>query len=163
ERAFVADASHELRTPLAMLKTELELIALDRPAGAALDTAVAAAIADTDRLTRLTEDLLVLARADRDQPPIALRPGRAADLPAAAWPAPTPATRLPEPVSAWRSSARSPRGTWAPRTSPTAQTVAQMSGLRFPLQPRLAVRATSPRHPLVGVWTLPGRRPWSSD
>jgi signal transduction histidine kinase len=70
ERAFVADASHELRTPLAMLRTELELIARDRPAGASLDSAVASAIAETDRLTRLTEDLLVLARADRHSLPL---------------------------------------------------------------------------------------------
>lgn len=70
ERAFVADASHELRTPLSMLRTELELMARDRPAGAALDAAVASAIAETDRLTRLTEDLLVLARADRDRLPL---------------------------------------------------------------------------------------------
>jgi two-component system OmpR family sensor kinase len=70
ERAFVADASHELRTPLAMLRTELELIARDRPAGASLDSAVASAIAETDRLTRLTEDLLVLARADRHRLPL---------------------------------------------------------------------------------------------
>lgn len=66
ERAFVADASHELRTPLAMLRAELELIARDRPAGPVLDEAVESAIAETDRLARLTDDLLVLARADGD-------------------------------------------------------------------------------------------------
>lgn len=70
ERAFVADASHELRTPLTMLKTELELIARERPAGADLQAAVASAIAETDRLTRLTDDLLVLARADRERLPL---------------------------------------------------------------------------------------------
>jgi signal transduction histidine kinase len=70
ERGFVADASHELRTPLAMLRTELELVARDRPIGTALDDAVASAIAETDRLARLTEDLLVLARADRGRLPV---------------------------------------------------------------------------------------------
>jgi signal transduction histidine kinase len=70
ERAFVADASHELRTPLAMLRTELELVARERPAGRDLDEAVESAIAETDRLTGLTEDLLVLARADREQLPL---------------------------------------------------------------------------------------------
>ncbi len=84
ERAFAADASHELRTPLAMLKTELELIARDRPAGQELERAVAAAIGDTDRLTRLTDDLLVLARADSDRPPLTLRAVRVADLLASA-------------------------------------------------------------------------------
>jgi signal transduction histidine kinase len=71
ERSFVADASHELRNPLAMLRTELELVARDRPEGAELDAAVESAIAETERLGRLTEDLLVLARADRDGIPIA--------------------------------------------------------------------------------------------
>jgi signal transduction histidine kinase len=70
ERAFVADASHELRTPLAMLRTELELIARDRPEGASLDRAVASAIEETDRLAHLTEDLLVLARADGERLPL---------------------------------------------------------------------------------------------
>jgi signal transduction histidine kinase len=70
ERAFVADASHELRTPLSMLRTELELIARDRPEGAALDRSVASAIEETDRLAHLTEDLLVLARADDERLPL---------------------------------------------------------------------------------------------
>jgi two-component system, OmpR family, sensor kinase len=80
ERAFVADASHELRTPLSMLRTELELIARDRPDGADLDAAVESAIAETDRLARLTEDLLVLARADRGGIPIVRETFRLADL-----------------------------------------------------------------------------------
>jgi signal transduction histidine kinase len=80
ERTFVADASHELRTPLAMLRTELELMARDRPAGRALDGAVASAIAETDRLTRLTEDLLVLARADRGRLPVRAEVVAVADL-----------------------------------------------------------------------------------
>jgi signal transduction histidine kinase len=70
EREFVADASHELRTPLAMLRTELELIARDHPEGRELDLAVDSAIEETDRLGHLTEDLLVLARADRGRVPI---------------------------------------------------------------------------------------------
>ncbi|MGB2711132.1 MAG: ATP-binding protein, partial [Conexibacter sp.] len=66
ERRFVADASHELRTPLSILKAELELAA--RPARSAdeLRAAIASAGDETERLSRLAEDLLVLARADRD-------------------------------------------------------------------------------------------------
>jgi signal transduction histidine kinase len=64
ERAFIADASHELRSPLTMLRTELELMARDEPRGAALQTATASAIEETERLTRLTDDLLTLTRAD---------------------------------------------------------------------------------------------------
>jgi two-component system OmpR family sensor kinase len=71
ERSFVADASHELRTPLALLKTELEL-ALRRPrTEAELRQALLAASADADRVVRLAEDLLVLARSDQGQ--LALR------------------------------------------------------------------------------------------
>ena len=80
ERAFVADASHEFRTPLAMLKAELELMKLERPVGAAFDGALASAIGDTDRLARLTDDLLVLARADRDRLPIKPERVSVADL-----------------------------------------------------------------------------------
>ena len=65
ERAFVADASHELRSPLAMLRTELELMARDRPSGAEFEEATASAIEETERLGRLADDLLVLSRADQ--------------------------------------------------------------------------------------------------
>ncbi len=64
ERAFVANASHELRSPLGTLRTELELLGRDRPAGAALQNAVTSAIEETDRLGRLADDLLLLARTD---------------------------------------------------------------------------------------------------
>jgi len=70
ERTFVADASHELRTPLTQLKMELELMRQERPEGDEFDAALAAAIGDTDRLSMLSEDLLVLARADRDRLPV---------------------------------------------------------------------------------------------
>ena len=64
ERAFVADASHELRTPLAILKTELELASRGERSTEELMAAVESAVEEVDRLTRLAEDLLVLARAD---------------------------------------------------------------------------------------------------
>lgn len=83
ERAFVADASHEFRTPLTMLKTELELMKRERPAGAAFDEALSAAIGDTDRLAHLTDDLLLLARGDRDRIPLNLQAVPIADLLAA--------------------------------------------------------------------------------
>jgi two-component system, OmpR family, sensor kinase len=70
ERSFVAEASHELRTPLALLQTELEL-ALSRPRTAAeLEQVVHSAAAETDRLVRLAEDLLVLARVDAGRVPL---------------------------------------------------------------------------------------------
>jgi two-component system, OmpR family, sensor kinase len=70
ERRFVADASHELRTPLALLQTELEL-ALRRPRSPEeLRNALGSAAEEVDRLVRLAEDLLVLARADEGQLPL---------------------------------------------------------------------------------------------
>ena len=64
QRGFVADAGHELRTPLTALKGELELAARPGRSRQALAAAVSAAADDTDRLIRLAEDLLLLARAD---------------------------------------------------------------------------------------------------
>ena len=80
ERSFVADASHELRTPLALLKAELEL-ALRRPRPAAeLEQALRSAAAETDHLTRLGEDLLVLARSDQGRLPLRRAPLSAAAM-----------------------------------------------------------------------------------
>jgi two-component system, OmpR family, sensor kinase len=64
ERRFVADASHELRTPLAILKTELELALARGRTPEELQAALQSAAEETDRLTQLAEDLLVLAQTD---------------------------------------------------------------------------------------------------
>jgi heavy metal sensor kinase len=74
ERSFVADASHELRTPLALLKTELELALRNRRSQAELEHALRSAAAETDRLTQLAEDLLVLARSDQGRLPLRRAP-----------------------------------------------------------------------------------------
>ena len=84
ERTFVADASHELRSPLAMLRTELELLGRERPTGAALQLAVGSAIEETDRVSRLADDLLLLGRVDDRRLAIEARPLRAHDLQQAA-------------------------------------------------------------------------------
>jgi two-component system, OmpR family, sensor kinase len=64
QRVFVADAGHELRTPLTALKAELELAGRPGRSRQALAAAVATAAGDTERLIRLSEDLLLLARAE---------------------------------------------------------------------------------------------------
>jgi two-component system, OmpR family, sensor kinase len=70
ERRFVADASHELRTPLALLRTELDL-ALRRPRSREeLESALRSAADETQRLSRLADALLLIARADQGQLPI---------------------------------------------------------------------------------------------
>jgi heavy metal sensor kinase len=70
ERGFVADASHELRTPLASLKTELELALRRDRTPDELRRALESATEETDRLSRLADDLLVLARSDRGTLPL---------------------------------------------------------------------------------------------
>ena len=67
QRAFVADASHELRTPLAVLRGELELAARPGRGLPELTAAVRNSSAEAERLARLTDDLLLLARSDEDR------------------------------------------------------------------------------------------------
>lgn len=61
-RRFVADASHQLRTPLTALRLRLETLepSVAPDARPKLD----AAVAETERLARLVQSLLVLARSD---------------------------------------------------------------------------------------------------
>jgi heavy metal sensor kinase len=63
EREFTADASHELRTPLAILRAELEL-ARNHATDDRFVTALDSALEETDRLSHLVDDLLLLGRAD---------------------------------------------------------------------------------------------------
>ena len=67
QRAFVADASHELRTPFAVLHGELELAGRPGRSKEELSAAVVSAAQEADRLTRITDDLLLLARGDEDK------------------------------------------------------------------------------------------------
>jgi two-component system OmpR family sensor kinase len=70
ERAFVSDASHELRTPLSILRMELELALRGPHTREELESAVRSAAEETERLSRLAEDLLVLARSDQGRLPV---------------------------------------------------------------------------------------------
>jgi heavy metal sensor kinase len=72
ERRFVADASHELRTPLATLRAELELALRRSRTTQEFENSIRSAAEETDRLSRIADDLLVLARAE--QGTLALRP-----------------------------------------------------------------------------------------
>lgn len=67
ERQFVDDASHELRTPLALMRTELDLaLEADSPTTPDEHRAVLVELSEeVDRLTQLTDGLLMLARADK--------------------------------------------------------------------------------------------------
>ncbi|WUI10466.1 sensor histidine kinase [Micromonospora sp. NBC_00421] len=105
QRAFLADAAHELRSPLTNMRTELEVA---QRLGERSDWPAVAAdlLADTERLGRLVDDLLLLARLDeqpaqRAGPPREAEPvelgGLLAEL-AARWPSPpVAATATPAP------------------------------------------------------------------
>jgi len=65
QREFAADASHELRTPIAVIKSSIEDMRRNSQqrvgeVGSALDDVEA----EADHLSRLVDDLLLLARAD---------------------------------------------------------------------------------------------------
>jgi two-component system OmpR family sensor kinase len=77
ERALVSNASHELRTPLSLMKTEIELALAEPEAAPELAAALRSVGDETDRLSQLTDDLLLLARADSGQVPL-----RRTDVPA---------------------------------------------------------------------------------
>jgi two-component system, OmpR family, sensor kinase len=64
QRRFLADASHQLRTPLAIIKAEVELAQADATKGDDLRATMVSIGEETDRLSRLTEQLLLLAAAD---------------------------------------------------------------------------------------------------
>jgi len=65
ERRFVADASHELRTPLATLRAELELALRRSRTTQEFENSIRSAAEETDRLSRIADDLLILARAEQ--------------------------------------------------------------------------------------------------
>lgn len=74
ERAFLADASHELRTPLSLLRAEVEL-ALEGPhTNSELLLALRSIGEETDRLSQLAEDLLLLNRIDEGRLPLRREP-----------------------------------------------------------------------------------------
>ncbi len=65
QRNFVADVSHELRTPLTTLRGNLGLLRKNPPAPADIQTDILNDMVDeSDRLIRLVNELLLMARAD---------------------------------------------------------------------------------------------------
>lgn len=65
QRNFVADASHELRSPLAAIRCSLDVV-LDDPAAPVAEKQLfwEGIVEETDRMSRLVDELLLLARAD---------------------------------------------------------------------------------------------------
>jgi signal transduction histidine kinase len=68
ERDFVSNASHELRTPLAILKAEIDVALHPDAEPSEWHYALVSAGEETDRLARLAEDLLMIARGEQGTP-----------------------------------------------------------------------------------------------
>jgi len=67
QRRFVADVSHELRTPLTIIRGNLELLQqMDQGNGPRREV-LADATSEAERVSRLLNNLLILARADAGQ------------------------------------------------------------------------------------------------
>lgn len=75
-RQFTADAAHELRTPLAALRGNAEVALSRERCPEELRTTIAESIEEYDRLSRIADDLLLLARADAGQEFIRRKPMR---------------------------------------------------------------------------------------
>jgi heavy metal sensor kinase len=80
ERRLLSDASHELRTPLAVLRTEVQLALRGERDTSELRAALESVGQEAERLSRLADDLLVLARADQGRLPLRSEPLDAAEL-----------------------------------------------------------------------------------
>lgn len=68
QRRFVADASHEMRTPLAAIRASAEGALAGAGSEADLRRALATVAGSAERLTRITNDLLLLARSEELPP-----------------------------------------------------------------------------------------------
>jgi two-component system, OmpR family, sensor kinase len=80
QRRFLADASHQLRTPLAIIKAEVELAQSGTTKGDDLHATMASIGEETDRLSGLTEELLLLAAADEQRLTLDLESVKVRDL-----------------------------------------------------------------------------------
>jgi len=68
QRAFIADASHELRTPLTVIKGQLEVLAAqEHPSREEVRRVEELVSAEVSRISRLVDDLLVLARSEQTE------------------------------------------------------------------------------------------------
>ncbi|MEO5807645.1 sensor histidine kinase N-terminal domain-containing protein [Devosia sp.] len=73
QRDFLDTAAHQLRTPLSVLKTQVGY-ALRTPHAGEKDEALKAIDEDLSAMARLTNQLLVLARSEHDQPTLSTDP-----------------------------------------------------------------------------------------
>jgi heavy metal sensor kinase len=68
QQRFIADASHELRTPLAVLRGETEVALAKRRTADEYQQSLSLIQEEAERLSRIVEDLFILARQPIDAP-----------------------------------------------------------------------------------------------
>ena len=73
QRTFIADASHELKTPLTLMRIDAEMLAQDPTLTDARELAEEL-VAETDHMSTVVSDLLLLARLDAGKITIADKP-----------------------------------------------------------------------------------------
>jgi len=77
---FTADASHELRSPVAFIRTAAEIALRQERTTASYRETLRQIADESERMSRLIEDLLMLARADAASEPLQLAPVNLADV-----------------------------------------------------------------------------------
>jgi signal transduction histidine kinase len=80
QKIFVSNASHELRTPLSFLNTELQLALMKPRTPSEYIRVIELALKDTERLVKLANGLLDLAKAGYDQSDISMKEIRLDEL-----------------------------------------------------------------------------------
>ena len=66
QKQFITDASHELKTPLTVITTSLKVLEMESGKNKWIDKIRS----QTDKLTRLVNDLVTLSRLDEEKPPM---------------------------------------------------------------------------------------------
>ena len=80
QKRFIADASHELRTPLAVLRGETEVALQQERATAEYQESLTLIKDEAERLSRIVENLFLLARQPVDAPSMVKEPVRLDEL-----------------------------------------------------------------------------------
>jgi hypothetical protein len=150
QQEFMASIGHELRTPITIARGHLELLqTVDQDDPDAVDETVAIVQDELDRMGRLVEDLMAIARADMEDfvRPASSSWSAGSRSSSSSWPGPGPSG--PDPAAAAGHRARPTRTAW-PRpcstSSPTPTcTPSPTTAPASPRDPRRGVRAVRPR------------------
>ena len=74
QRAFIADASHELKTPLTLIKADAEVVLYRGDVNPEDRKLIEHALAETDRMSTVLSNLLLVARLDADKLEVSREP-----------------------------------------------------------------------------------------